>query len=256
MTDLCKYYRLFRVINLGAREVRLVLERNMSTIRKEYVLDGVEEFFDLLDLCQYVCVEDYSKAWNHDKATPRLRARLLNAIFISCRIHGRKIVKELYRLHPSDKVLNYFMGLIFFGERKFSRALEHFLDAKDCESLEEPTYLHHLLLSAMFTNNRDLARDCASRLARYVDYVEVCMVLINYFVYLGEKSKARRLLRKIKKYLDEDLIRDINEMIRTGRYNRFYVYYPSLGYIQPHTCPIGSLIRAIIGEYIDIGGFL
>ena len=252
MTDLCKYHRLFKVINLKAREVRLVLERNISEIRKEYILDSVEEFFDLLDLCQYVCIGDYSRAWSHAKATPRIKARLLNAISISCRIHGHRIVEELYQLHHDDKVLNYFMGLIFFRERKFDRALKHFLKARDCEILEEPTYLHHLLLSAMFTNNKDLARDCASRLARYMDYVEVCMVLINYYVYLGEKNRARRLLRKIKKYLGEDLVQYISEMIRTGKYDHFYVYYPSLGYIQPHICPIGFLIRAII----DIGGFV
>jgi len=252
MVDLCRYYGLFRVINLKAREVRLVLERNMDSIRREYGLASVEEFFDLLDVCQYVCIGVYSKAWNHSKATPRMRAKLLNALFSSCRIHGCSIVRELYRLYPNDKILNYFVGLILFRERKFDRALKHFLKARDCEILEEPTYLHHLLLSAMFTNNKDLARDCASRLARYMDYVEVCMVLINYYVYLGEKNRARRLLRKIKKYLGEDLVQYISEMIRTGKYDHFYVYYPSLGYIQPHICPIGFLIRAII----DIGGFV
>ena len=254
MTDLCKYHRLFRVINLKAREVRLVLERNISEIRKEYILDSVEEFFDLLDLCQYVCIGDYSRAWSHAKATPRMRARLLNAIFIPCRIHGRRIVEELYQLYPDDKVLNYFMGLILFEKRKFDRALKHFLKAKDCKSLEEPTCLHHLLLSAIFTNNKDLARDCASRLAKYTDYVEVCMVLINYSVYLGEKNKTKRLLRKIRKYLSEDIIWDIKEMIKTGKYDRFYVYYPSLGYIQPYICPIGFLIRAIIGD-VGTGDF-
>jgi len=186
----CRYYGLFRIIDLGAKEVRFVLEGNIGRIREEYVLDNVGEFLDLLDMCRYVCVGDYSGAWNHDKATPRMRAGLLNALFSSCHIHGFRIVRELYRRYPSGKVLNYFMGLIFFRERKIGCALEHFLKAQGCESLREPTYLHHLLLSAMFTNNRDLARKCVSRLVRYLDNVGVHMVLINYYIYVGEKSRA------------------------------------------------------------------
>ena len=248
MGQLCKEYKLFRVINIHAREVRLALEKKINAIRGEYFLDGVDEFLDLLDICRYVCVGDYYRAWNHKKATPRMRAKLLNAIFDTCDMHSYDIIENIHQLYPDDKILNYFMGLIHFFGKEYDQAIKCFLKARNCEFLDERVFLHHLLLSSIFIDNKKLAGYCALRLAKHTDSVEVCMVLINYFIYVGKKGTAKKILRKIEKYLGEELIDEINEMINTGKYGHFYIYYPSIYYIQPPACPIRFLIKAIVED--------